>query len=64
MVFGLALVTALVFGIASMAVADNLDSLKLGTAKNVATRVTTLVGKVATGSALGVKNPSGAVRWI
>lgn len=44
-----------------MAVAGNLDPLKLGTAKNVATRVTTLVGKVATGSALGVKNPSGAV---
>ncbi len=59
MVFGLALVLALVVGASSAALAGNLDPLKLGTAKNVATKVTTMVGKVATGSAFVVKNPSG-----
>ncbi len=59
MVFGLALVMALVVGVSSAALAGNLDPLKLGTAKNVATKVTTMVGKVATGSAFVVKNPSG-----
>ncbi len=56
---GLSVILALMFGVASAAFAGNLDPLKLGTAKNVATRITTLVGKVATGSALVVKNPSG-----
>ncbi len=58
-VVGLAVVLALVVGVSSAALAGNLDPLKLGTAKNVATRVTTMVGKVATGSAFVVKNPSG-----
>jgi hypothetical protein len=56
---GLAMIIALVLGVASTALAGNLDPLKLGTAKNVATKVTTMVGKVATGSSLVVKNPSG-----
>lgn len=58
-VFGLALVLALVFGVASAALAGNLDPLKIGSLKNVATKTTALVGKVATGSALVVNNPSG-----
>jgi hypothetical protein len=59
MIFGLALVIALVFGVVSVALAGNLDPLKIGSLKNVATKTTQLVGKVATGSALVVKNPSG-----
>ncbi len=59
MVFGLALVMALVFGGASVALAGNLDPLKIGSLKNAATKTTQLVGKVATGEALVVKNPSG-----
>lgn len=39
--------------------AGNLDPLKLGTARNLATKAATLVGKVATVSALADKNPSG-----
>jgi hypothetical protein len=41
------------------ALAGNLDPLKIGSLKNVATKITALVGKVATGSALEVKNASG-----
>ena len=59
MVFGLALVMALVFGAASVALAGNLDPLKIGSLKNVATKTTQLVGKVVSGEALVVKNPSG-----
>ena len=59
MVFGLALVMALLFGVASTALAGNLDPLRIGSLKNVATKVTGLIGKVATGEALVVKNPSG-----
>ncbi len=59
MVFGLALVLALVVGVSSAALAGNLDPLKVGSLKNVATKTTQLVGKVATGSSLVVKNPSG-----
>jgi hypothetical protein len=55
---GLAVTMALVFGVASTALGANGDFLKVGSAKNIATRATTLVGK-ATGSALVVKNPTG-----
>jgi hypothetical protein len=63
MVFGLALVMALLFGVASTALAGNLDPLRIGSLKNVATKVTGLIGKVTTGEALVVKNPSGGARW-
>ncbi len=56
---GLAMILALVLGVASTALAGNLDPLKIGSLKNVATKTTALVGKVATGSAFVVKNPSG-----
>ncbi len=56
---GLSVTLALVFGVASAALAGNLDPLKIGSLKNVATKTTQLVGKVATGSAFVVKNPSG-----
>ena len=59
MVFGLALVMALMLGAASVALAGNLDPLKIGSLKNVATKTTQLVGKVATGPAFVVKNYSG-----
>ncbi len=59
MVFGLALVLVLILGATSAAFGANGDFLKLGILKNVATRTTALVGKVATGSSLTVKNPSG-----
>ena len=59
MVFGLALVMALVLGATSVALAGNLDPLKIGSLKNVATKTTQLLGKVAAGEALVVKNPSG-----
>ena len=58
---GLAVILAVVFGIASTAAAKNGDFLKLGTARNVATLPTTLVGRIAdaTKSALVVKNTRG-----
>jgi hypothetical protein len=56
---GLAVILALVFGMTSAAFGANGDFLKLGSLKNVATNTTALVGKVAAGSALSVKNPSG-----
>ncbi len=56
---GLAMILALVLGVATTALAGNLDPLKIGSLKNVATKTTQLVGKVATGSAFVVKNPSG-----
>ena len=59
MVFGLALVLALISGATSAAFGANGDFLKLGNLKNVATNTTALVGKVATGSSLTVKNLSG-----
>ena len=58
-VVGLAVVLALVVGVSSQALAGNLDPLKIGSLRNVATKTTALVGKVATGSALEVKNASG-----
>lgn len=56
---GLAVILALVLGFASAAFGANGDFLRLGSQKNVATRVTALVGKVAAGPALSVRNPSG-----
>lgn len=56
---GLAVILALVFGAASTALGKNGDPFILGKATNTATKVTGLIGKVATGSALVVKNPSG-----
>ena len=56
---GLAVILALVFGVASTALGANGGSFILGKATNTATKVTGLIGKVATGSALVVKNPSG-----
>ncbi len=56
---GLSVTLAVVFGVASTALAGNLDPLKIGSLKNVATKTTQLVGKVASGSAFVVKNPSG-----
>jgi hypothetical protein len=59
MVFGLALVMALILGVATTALGKNGQSVILGKAANTATKVTGLIGKVATGSALSVSNPSG-----
>jgi len=56
---GLAVILALVFGVASTALGANGGGFILGKAANTATKVTGLIGKVATGSALVVKNPSG-----
>ena len=58
-VVGLAIMLALVFGVTSMALGANGNPFILGKANNVATKVTGLIGKVASGSALVVKNPSG-----
>ncbi len=58
-VVGLSMILAVVLSVASTALAGNLDPLKIGSLKNVATKTTALVGKVATGSAFMVKNPSG-----
>ena len=58
---GLSVILAVVFGVASMASARNGDFLKLGTARNVATLPTTLVGKIVDGTkaALVVRNTGG-----
>jgi len=56
---GLAVILALVFGVASTALGKNGQAFILGKTSNTATKVTGLIGKVATGSALVVKNPSG-----
>ncbi|HET7480187.1 MAG TPA: hypothetical protein VFJ72_11795 [Rubrobacteraceae bacterium] len=56
---GVAVMLALTFGLASEAFGANGGSLILGKATNVATRVTGVVGKVASGAALLVSNPSG-----
>lgn len=58
-VVGLAVMLALVLGVASTAMGANGGGFILGKATNTATKVTGLIGKVATGSALAVKNPSG-----
>jgi hypothetical protein len=56
---GLAVILAMVFGVASTALGRNGQALILGKAANTATKVTGLVGRVASGEALMVKNPSG-----
>jgi hypothetical protein len=56
---GLSVILAVVLGVASAAFARNGDPLKLGSQKNTATKITALIGKVATGPALSVRNPSG-----
>jgi hypothetical protein len=55
MVFGLALVLALLFGVASMAFADNGEPFLLGRLTNTATALTKLTGNVD-GSAMQVVN--------
>jgi hypothetical protein len=59
-VVGLAIMLALVLGVATTALGANGDFFRLGSAKNVATRATTLVGKAADGAALVVDNPCSA----
>jgi hypothetical protein len=56
---GLSVIVALVLGVASTALGANGKPFILGKAANTASKVTGLIGKVATGSALVVKNPSG-----
>lgn len=56
MVFGLALVLALVLGVATMAFAANGNNFVLGVLTNSATDVTRLVGNVSGGPALQVVN--------
>jgi len=58
MVFGLALVLALLFGVATMAFAANGNNFILGSLKNAATQITRLTGNVSGGPALQVINPS------
>jgi len=58
MVFGLALVLALVFGMASMAFGANGGNFILGSLNNTATAITKLTGTVGGGPALQVSNPS------
>jgi hypothetical protein len=58
-IVGLAVVTALVVDAAGPVMEKNGKPLILGITKNTATNVTQLVGKVATGAAFRVSNPSG-----
>ena len=58
MVFGLALVMALVLGVATMAFGANGQNFILGKLNNAATSVTGLVGNVDGGPALRVTNPN------
>jgi hypothetical protein len=60
MVFGLALVLALVFGMASTAFGANGGNFILGSLNNTATAITKLTGTVGGGPALQVSNPSTA----
>jgi hypothetical protein len=60
MVFGLALVLALVFGMASTALGANGGNFILGSLNNTATAITKLTGNVGGGPALQVSNPSTA----
>ncbi len=61
MVFGLALVLALLFGVATMALAAHGGNFVLGVLTNTATDVTRLVGNVPGGPALHVVNNNTAV---
>ncbi len=56
---GVAVTLALTVGLASEALGANGGNLILGKATNAATTVTGLVGRVASGAALMVSNPSG-----
>ena len=58
-IVGLSVILALLFGAASAALEANGSTFFLGKAKNTATRMPGIIGKVATNSALVVKNPSG-----
>ncbi len=58
MVFGLALVMALVLGVATSAMGANGQNFILGKLNNAATAVTGLVGNVDGGAALRVTNPN------
>lgn len=58
MVFGLALVLALVLGVATMALAANGNNFVLGVLNNSATAITKLTGNVPGGPALQVVNPN------
>jgi hypothetical protein len=60
MVFGLALVMALVLGVATMAFGANGSNFILGSLNNTATAITKLTGTVGGGPALQVSNPSTA----
>jgi hypothetical protein len=60
MVFGLALVLALLFGVASTALGANGGNFILGSLNNTATAITKLTGTVGGGPALQVSNPSTA----
>ena len=60
MVFGLALVLALVLGVTSMAFGANGQNFILGSLNNAATAITKLTGTVGGGPALLVENPSTA----
>src|SRR5918994_4712159 len=60
MVFGLALVLALLFGVASTAFGANGGNFILGSLNNTATAITKLTGTVGGGPALQVSNPSTA----
>src|SRR5215207_7246087 len=60
MVFGLALVLALVFGMASTALGANGGNFILGSLNNTATAITKLTGTVGGNPALRVSNPSTA----
>ena len=58
MVLGLALVLALILGVATTAMGANGQNFILGKATNAATKVTGLVGNVDGGAALRVTNPN------
>ncbi len=60
MVLGLALVLALVFGVASMAFGANGSNFILGSLNNAATAITKLTGNVSGGPALQVQNANTA----
>ncbi len=60
MVFGLALVLALVFGVATMAFAANGNNFVLGVLNNSASAITKLTGNVSGGPALQVQNANTA----
>jgi len=60
---GLSVSLALLLGVASTALAANGHPILLGSLKNAAIKTTALVGKVATGPALSVRNPNEGLLW-